>query len=71
MALTTMMANEYANLRGVSNQCVCKALRKAIEKNEINSKTLYGIKRIDSYGRSYKLDVDVEAVKKYSVKKQK
>lgn len=71
MALETMMATEYAELRGISNQCVCKALRTAIEKQNLNSKTLYGIKKVSTYGRSYKLDVDVAAVKKYATKKVK
>lgn len=71
MAHRTMMAREYAELRGLSNQGVCKALRKAIEKKEINSKSLYGVKSIDTYGRTYMLYVDVGAIKKYSVKKEK
>lgn len=64
MALETMMAKEYAELRNISNQCVCKALRKAIETGKLNSKTLVGIKSVKSYGRTYVLEVNVPLAKK-------
>lgn len=70
MALETMMAIEYAALRNISNQCVCKALRKSIEEGTIKSKTLTGVKSIKSYGRTYVLEVNVELAKK-SVKIKK
>lgn len=58
MALEKMLANEYAAHRKVSNQCVCKALRKAEATGDLNSKTLIGIKSFERIGRYYDLTVD-------------
>ena len=58
MAIKTMMAKEYAKLRGISIQCVCKALRKG----DLSSKSLSGIKSFITYGRMYQLRVDLEKV---------
>jgi hypothetical protein len=54
--IRTMTPAEYADLRDVSVQLVCRALRHG----NMNSKSLQGIKSFSAHGRFYLLTVDME-----------
>jgi len=54
----TLMAKDFAKHKRISNQGVCRALRKAEEEGEITSKTLIGVQSFTRIGRYYQLTVD-------------
>lgn len=52
----TMTPKEYAELRDVSLQAVCKPLRKG----RLDSETLKGVRKFVKFGRFYLLTVDID-----------
>ena len=52
----TLTPSEYAELRNVSLQLVCRALRKG----KLDSRSLTGVKSFSKHSRFYLLQVDVD-----------
>lgn len=56
-----LMAKDFADIKRISNQGVCRALRKAELDQVITSKTLTGVQSFVRIGRYYQLTVDTKA----------